>query len=67
MQARINHPAITIPGAFDALKAFGACAEKGGVPEGTIQLVQLRASQINGCSACVDMHSRMMLKAGESE
>jgi AhpD family alkylhydroperoxidase len=30
-------------------------------------MVELRASQINGCSFCVDMHSRELRKAGESE
>jgi AhpD family alkylhydroperoxidase len=37
------------------------------VPETTLGLVELRASQINGCSVCVDMHPRMMRKAGESD
>ena len=37
------------------------------VPEATIALVQLRASQINGCGVCVDMHSRMMKQAGETD
>jgi AhpD family alkylhydroperoxidase len=39
----------------------------GGVPDATHLLVQLRASQINGCSVCVDMHARDMRKAGESD
>ncbi|MGP3912184.1 carboxymuconolactone decarboxylase family protein [Nonomuraea sp. 10N515B] len=37
------------------------------LPAGTIGLVKLRASQINGCGYCVDMHSRDMKKAGESD
>jgi AhpD family alkylhydroperoxidase len=37
------------------------------VPSGTLDLVHLRASQINGCSVCVDMHSRDARKAGETE
>ena len=32
----------------------------------TIQLVQLRASQINGCSVCVDMHYQYLKDAGET-
>jgi len=37
------------------------------VPRTTINLVQLRASQINGCSVCVDMHARDMKRAGETD
>ncbi len=37
------------------------------MPSGTLDLVHLRASQINGCSVCVDMHSRDARKAGETE
>jgi len=44
-----------------------AATEKGAVPEATLGLVHLRASQINGCSACVDSGSRGAKKAGESD
>jgi AhpD family alkylhydroperoxidase len=44
-----------------------AATDKGGVPETTLSLVHLRASQINGCSACVDAGSRGARKAGESD
>jgi len=54
------------PEALKALQALGASAEKDGVPEKTRGLVHLRASQINGCSVCVDMHPRMMKKSGET-
>jgi AhpD family alkylhydroperoxidase len=37
------------------------------VPPATLALVELRASQINGCSVCVDMHWRLMRKAGETD
>jgi AhpD family alkylhydroperoxidase len=55
------------PEALKALQALGASAEKCGVPAKTLGLVHLRASQINGCSVCVDMHPRMMKKAGETD
>jgi AhpD family alkylhydroperoxidase len=67
MQARMSHPAIIVPEAMQALQALGASAEKGGVPARTIGLAQLRASQINGCSVCVDMHPRLLKKAGETD
>ena len=67
MQARMNHPAIIIPEAMQALMALATSAKKGGVPPRTFELVHLRASQINGCSLCVDMHARDLRKAGETD
>ena len=67
IQARIKNPAITVPGAMQALQALGLSEKKGGVPARTLDLVHLRASQINGCSVCVDMHSRDLKKAGEPD
>jgi AhpD family alkylhydroperoxidase len=67
MQARMRNPATIVPGAMQALRALGVSAEKGGVDSRTIGLIQLRASQINGCSVCVDMHSRDLRKAGETD
>ncbi len=67
MQARSNNPAMIIPEAMQALLALGAAAKKGGVPSRTLDLVYLRASQINGCSVCVDMHARDLKKAGETD
>jgi AhpD family alkylhydroperoxidase len=63
----MNNPAMVVPDAMQALYALGAAAEKGGVPSATTGLVHLRASQINGCSVCVDMHPRLMKKAGETD
>lgn len=58
---------MIVPDAMQALMALGASAEKGGVPSATLGLVHLRASQINGCSLCVDMHPRLLKKAGETD
>jgi AhpD family alkylhydroperoxidase len=58
---------MVIPEAMAALQSLSAASEKGGVPEKTLGLVHLRASQINGCSVCVDMHPRMMRKLGETD
>ena len=65
MQSRMKNPAMTLPGAYDALQALHKSIEKGGVPRATLELMNLRASQINGCSVCVDMHSRALRKLGE--
>ena len=67
MQARMTSIAVLVPDALKALIAFSASARNPGVPEATANLVHLRASQINGCSVCTEMHSREMTKAGESD
>jgi AhpD family alkylhydroperoxidase len=67
MEARIQHPVRTFPGALKALLAFSNATEGSGLPETTGYLVTLRASQINGCSVCVEMHAKEMRKAGESD
>ena len=66
MQARIKNPALSVPGALEALRSLGASATTAGIPDTTLYLVHLRASQINGCSVCVDIHSRELEHAGES-
>ncbi len=66
MQARINNPALVVPGALEAFQQLGALATTADIPETTLYMVQLRASQINGCSVCVDIHSRELEQAGES-
>jgi AhpD family alkylhydroperoxidase len=66
MQSRMTHPVMILPEAMKALQALHKVAAQG-VPAKTIGLVQLRASQINGCSVCLDMHARQMKKAGETD
>jgi AhpD family alkylhydroperoxidase len=70
MQARMKNPALIVPDAMPALAGLGkalASAHKGGPPPKTTYLVHLRASQINGCSFCVNMHSREAMKAGDTD
>lgn len=67
MQGRMKNPAMIVPDAMQALQALAASTRKSGVPQRTLELVNLRASQINGCSACVDMHPRLAKKAGETD
>ena len=66
MKARIKNPALSVPGALDALRQLGESATTAGIPETTLYMVDLRASQINGCAVCVDIHSRELEYAGES-
>ena len=64
MKARMSNPVMVIPEALQAMMAVAKAAGKGGLPSQTALLVHLRASQINGCGLCVDMHSRELKKAG---
>ena len=66
MQARMKHPAFVLPEAMKAMYALNSATEKA-LPHATTKMVHLRASQINGCSVCVDMHSEELKKAGESD
>src|SRR5438132_12794684 len=71
MEPRISSPALTVPGVLDALQALSRranhAATQSGVPPSTLDLVSLRASQINGCAVCLDMHTRAAKKAGETD
>jgi AhpD family alkylhydroperoxidase len=66
MTARMTQPAFAVEGAMDALNAVSKAISRARVPINR-ELVHLRASQINGCSVCVDMHAKGARAAGESE
>src|SRR5213595_2689932 len=67
IQPRMSNIAALVPEALRALRALGKSAKPGGLPVTTAFLVHLRASQINGCSFCAEMHSRELKDAGESD
>ena len=67
MQPRMKNPAFVVPDAINSLWAVGKAIHQVGVPERTLMLTHLRASQINGCSFCVDMHARDLKKHGETD
>ncbi len=67
MQSRIKSPALTLPNALEALQTLHKSAENAGVPRTTLELLHLRVGQINGCSVCVDMHSRALKKLAETD
>jgi AhpD family alkylhydroperoxidase len=66
MTSRMTSPAFAVPGAMDALNAVSKAISRARVPISR-ELLHLRASQINGCSVCVDMHARAARRSGESE
>jgi AhpD family alkylhydroperoxidase len=55
------------PDAIQAMLAFSASTEKLGLEPALLELVKLRASQVNGCAFCVDMHAADARKGGETE
>jgi AhpD family alkylhydroperoxidase len=67
LRERMQNPAVVIPAAMAPIQALYGAAHKGGVPSATLGLVHLRASQINGCSVCVDSGWRAAKKWGETD
>src|ERR1017187_7697939 len=67
VKPRMKNPAVVIPEAMKAIQALIASTMQGDVPAATLGLVHLRASQINGCSFCVDSGSKHSKQAGESD
>ena len=67
MQPRMKNPALLLPGALEAIQALHKSIASAGVSPVLLELVNLRASQINGCSVCVDIHWRALRKLGEKD
>ncbi|MDW5325217.1 carboxymuconolactone decarboxylase family protein [Plantactinospora sp. KLBMP9567] len=67
MQARINNPAALLPEAVKAVNLLYKESHSVGLPASTLELVHLRASQINGCGPCVDGGARAAKKNGETD
>ena len=66
MNPRLNY-AKAAPEAFQAMLRFSEYADNSGLETSLIRLVQIRASQINGCAYCLDMHTQDARAEGESE
>lgn len=68
MQSRIDNPLVMVPGALEAMRTLGEVAMEGcRIPRRTLELTQLRASQINGCGVCMYYHVHELREAGETE
>jgi AhpD family alkylhydroperoxidase len=67
IQARMTNPAFVVPDAMQALQALGKAVQESGLPPRTIELVNLRASQINGCGVCAVQHPRIARTLGETD
>jgi AhpD family alkylhydroperoxidase len=66
MQARLD-PRKAAPEAMKAVSDLHAYVRRCGLDHKLLELVKLRASQINGCAWCMDMHSKELRAAGEDE
>lgn len=66
MIARLNY-AQAAPKAFQAMLRLEEAVENSGLELSLIRLIQIRASQINGCAYCLDMHTKDARAEGESE
>ncbi|HEY2618694.1 MAG TPA: carboxymuconolactone decarboxylase family protein [Acetobacteraceae bacterium] len=55
------------PGAYEAVRGVETYIRGCGLEQSLIELVDMRASQINGCAFCLDMHSKDARRGGETE
>ncbi|WP_164928568.1 carboxymuconolactone decarboxylase family protein [Gloeobacter violaceus] len=55
------------PAAYRALLGLGSYVESSGLDPKVLDLIKIRASQLNGCAFCLDMHTTEARKAGEAE
>ncbi|WP_190108366.1 carboxymuconolactone decarboxylase family protein [Streptomyces cinnamoneus] len=67
MNARMKNPTEVLPDAMKGVQNIFKAVHQGGVPQAVLELVHLRASQINGCSACVYGGVASAKKAGETD
>lgn len=63
---RMQNPVLVLEGALESAQGLSKAISRARVPL-DLEFLSLRASQINGCSWCVDMHAKALRKAGESE
>jgi AhpD family alkylhydroperoxidase len=66
-QPRMKNPGLVIPEAMQAVQALIAAIQQGDAPKTALELVHLRASQINGCGFCVDHGAREARRGGETQ
>ena len=67
MEPRINYMKVAPPGAFEAVLGLGRYLDHSSIEQKLLLLIELRASQINGCAYCIDMHWKDLRAVGETE
>jgi len=66
MESRIAYLKVA-PGAYKAMLGLEEYLHQCGLEESLLDLIKLRASQVNGCAYCIDMHWKDLRAAGENE
>jgi AhpD family alkylhydroperoxidase len=66
MPSRIDFPKAA-PGAYMAMRGLEAYVRQSGLEPALLELVKTRASQLNGCAYCIDMHTKDARAHGETE
>lgn len=67
MSARVQFHPKNFPDVYAAMSGLGAVVDKSGLEHSLLYLIKMRASQINGCGYCIDMHSKDARLEGETE
>jgi len=67
MHARLTFDPVKHRDAYQAMLGLGAAVSRGGLEPALLELVKIRASQINGCGYCLDMHTKDARANGETE
>ena len=67
LESRIANPAFVVDGAMDALQAMSKAVSRARLDPRLLELMHLRASQINGCGVCAVQHPKIARKLGESD
>jgi AhpD family alkylhydroperoxidase len=63
----MEHPALLLPEAMQALQALGTAIANSGLPHRTVELVHIRVSQINGCGVCLYGGALKLKREGETD
>ena len=66
METRLSYAKV-VPGAYQAMAQLERYVRNCGLEDSLLELIKIRASQINGCAFCLDMHTKDARAAGESE
>lgn len=67
LEARIDNPAFVVPGGLEALQSLAKGIQRTGLDPKLLELMHLRASQINGCGVCALQHPKIARKLGETD
>ena len=67
MKARLDDHLAKAPAAIKAMMALEAALKQSSLETSLLELIKLRASQINGCAYCIHMHATSLRTSGESE